>query len=169
MISQELAQKINAQIREEFQSETYYLGMAAYFEEEDWNGFAHFMKLQAEEEREHAMKFFDFLSEVDKSVEVPQIDAPRTDYSSITEVFETALEQEQHITEKIHELVQLARENQDYEAESLLQWFVDEQVEEENLMDDILSKVNRAEGDEAALIMIDRELAEREEDEEFQP
>jgi ferritin len=163
MISDKLADQINEQIRVEFQSEAYYLGMAAYFEEQDWNGFAHFMKLQAEEEREHAMKFFDFLAEVDEPVEVPERESPRTDYSSIREVFETALEQEQHVTKKIHELVDVARDRKDYEAESLLQWFVDEQIEEENLMGDILSRVKRAEGDEAALFMIDEDLAEREE------
>jgi ferritin len=165
VISNELTEKLNDQIKEELQSETYYLGMASYFEEEDWNGFAHFMKLQAEEEREHAMKFFDFLSEVDQPIEIPGTESPRNEYSSISEVFETALEQEKHITEKIHDLLSLARKNDDYEAESLLQWFVDEQIEEENLMGEILSQVRRAEGDEAALFMIDRELAEREEGE----
>jgi ferritin len=169
MISDELNEAINEQIKEELQSETYYLGMAAHFEHEDWNGFAHFMKLQAEEEREHAMKFFDFLAEVDQSIEISALESPKTSYSSNQEVFETALEQEKHITGKIHDLLKLARENNDYEAESLLQWFVDEQVEEENLMGDILSQVRRAEGDEAALFMIDRELAEREEGEEFEP
>lgn len=163
MISDKLASNLNEQIRVELQSEAYYLGMAAYFEEEDWNGFAHFMKIQAEEEREHAMKFFDFLAEVDGSIAIPERESPKTDYASIREVFETALEQEQHVTEKIHDLVSIARENNDYEADSLLQWFVDEQIEEENLMGDILSRVNRAEGDEAALFLIDEELAEREE------
>ncbi len=161
MISGELAEQLNKQIKEELQSETYYLGMAAYFEKEDWNGFAHFMSLQAEEEREHAMKFYDFLADVGKSIEVPGVDSPKTSYSSLSEVFETALEQEEHITGRIHDLLNLARANDDYEAESLLQWFVDEQVEEENHMSEILNQVRRAEGDEAALFMIDRELAER--------
>lgn len=165
MISDRLANKLNEQIQVEFQSEAYYLGMAAYFEEEDWDGFAHFMKLQAEEEHEHGMKFFDFLAEVDRPIDVPAVEAPRTDYSSIREVFETALEQEQHVTQKIHELVSLSREESDYEAESILQWFVDEQIEEENTMDSLLSQVKRAEGDEAALFMIDRELAQREDEE----
>lgn len=168
MISDELTEKINEQIKEEFQSETYYLGMAAHFEENDWNGFSHFMKLQAEEEREHAMKFFDFLAEVDQPIEIPEIESPKTSFGSITEVFETALEQEKHITGKIHDLLTLARQKNDHEAESLLQWFVDEQVEEENLMGDILSKIRRAEGDETALLMIDDELSEREDGEEFE-
>lgn len=168
MISDELADAINNQIKEEFQSETYYLGMAAYFEDEDWDGFANFMKIQAEEEREHAMKFFDFLSEVDRKIQIPAIDAPETDYDSIADVFETALEQEQHITGRIHDLLSLSRKNDDYEAESILQWFVEEQIEEEDLMGTILNRIRRARGDEAALMMLDQELGERNPDEEFE-
>ncbi|MFB6226790.1 MAG: ferritin [bacterium] len=169
MISSELADAINKQIQEEFQSETYYLGMAAYLEDEDWDGFAHFMKVQAEEEREHALKFFDFLSEVDKKVQIPAIEAPETNYNSIEDVLSTALEQEEHITSRIHNLLSMARENNDYEAESILQWFVEEQVEEENLMGTILNRVRRAQDDEAALLMLDQELGERDPEADFEP
>lgn len=169
MISDELTDAINNQIKEEFQSETYYLGMAAYFEHEDWDGFANFMKIQAEEEREHAMKFYDFLSEVDQKIHIPSLEAPETEYDSIEDVFETALKQEKHITERIHDLLSLARENKDYEAESILQWFVEEQIEEEDLMGTILNKIRRARDDEAALLMLDQELGERDPDEEFEP
>lgn len=167
MISDELTDALNNQIKEELQSETYYLGMAAYFEDQDWDGFAHFMKLQAEEEREHAMKFYDFLSEVDRKVEIPGLDAPETEYDSIEDVFATALKQEEHITQRIHDLLGLAREHQDYEAESILQWFVEEQIEEEDLMGTILNRIRRAKDDEAALMMLDQELGKRSADEEF--
>lgn len=161
MISDQLTEKLNEQIQEELQSEMYYLGMAAYFKQEDWNGFAHFMRVQAEEEREHALKFYDFLAEVDQPIRVPGTEAPSSDFSSISEVFETALEQEQHITGKIHEALNLAREQNDYEAESLLQWFVDEQVEEENLMRGVLRQVRRAEREETGLLLLDQKLGER--------
>lgn len=163
MISNELTDELNQQIKEELQSEFYYLGMAAYFREEDWEGFAHFMEVQAEEEREHAMEFYNFVDEVGSSIVIPEVEKPSISYESIEEVFETALKQEQHITRRIHRLMELARDHNDYEAESLLQWFVDEQVEEENLMDNILQKVRRAGDDTAALLILDEELGDREE------
>lgn len=165
MISDELTDQLNQQIKEELQSEFYYLGMAAYFHEEDWDGFATFMEVQAEEEREHAMKFYDFLDEVGKSIVVPEVEKPSVSYDSIEEVFETALKQEQHITQRIHKLMERARNHNDYEVESLLQWFIDEQVEEENLMDNILQKVRRAGDDTAALLILDEELGDREDEE----
>lgn len=165
MIDDELASKVNEQIKHELQSEFYYLGMAAYFRDQDWNGFAHFMEIQANEEHEHAMKFYDFLDEVGKEIEIPSVEKPSTDYNSIVDVFETALEQEKNITESIHNLLDHARQTNSYEAESILQWFVEEQIEEENLMGDLLHKIRRAEGDEAALFMIDEELSEREDEE----
>lgn len=164
MISKELADELNQQIKEELQSEFYYLGMAAYFREEDWEGFANFMEVQADEEHEHAMKFYDFLDEVGQAIVVPSVEKPSTQFKSIEGVFETALEQENHITERIHKLLEIAHQNDDHEAESLLQWFVDEQVEEENLMDNILHKVRRADDDSAALLMLDEELGEREDE-----
>lgn len=161
MISDELARKFNQQIQREFESEAYYLGMAAYLNHEDWDGFAHFMKVQAEEEREHGMKFYEFLDEVGQRVEIPGVDAPPADFDSVKDVFETALQQEQHITECIHKLLKLARENNDYPAESILEWFVEEQIEEENLMGEILTRVRRADDDNAALLLLDSELGER--------
>jgi len=165
MISDELTDQLNQQIKEELQSEFYYLGMAAYFRGEDWEGFAHFMEVQAEEEHEHAMKFYQFLDEVGKTIVIPEVEKPSISYESIEDVFETALKQEQHITQRVHQLVELAREQNDYEAESILQWFVDEQVEEENLMDNILQKVRRAGDDTAALLILDEEFGNREDDE----
>ncbi len=161
MISKELAEELNRQIQEEFQSASYYLGMASWFEHETWDGFAHFMKVQSEEEVEHAMKFYDFLNRVDVQAVIPGLEEPEIEYDSIVEVFETALKQEQHITGRIHRLLELARENDDPEALSLLQWFVDEQIEEENLMGDLLDKVRRIDGDPTGLLYLDDELSER--------
>lgn len=161
MISDELADAMNQQIKEEFQSASYYMGMATWLEYESWDGFANFMKVQSHEEVEHAMKFYDFLNEVGRKAEIPGLEKPETEYQSITEVFETALKQEEHITERIHELLELAEEQGEPEAFSLLEWFVDEQVEEENLMGDLLVKVRRLDGDTPGLMYLDDELGKR--------
>ncbi len=162
MISDELAEAINEQIGMELESASYYLGMAAFLNHENWNGFAHFMKVQAQEELEHAMKFYEFLDEVGQRVRIPSVPEPRGEYDSLEDVFETALNQEKRVTESIHDLLELAVANNDHPADSILRWFVDEQVEEENLMGDHLDMVSRADGDEAALFMLDEKLAQRE-------
>jgi ferritin len=161
MISSELEDAINDQIKMEFESASYYLGMSTHFKNENWDGFAHFMKAQSLEEVEHAMKFRDFLYEVDGQAVIPGLDQPKSEYDSIEAVFETALQQEKDVTESISNLVDTADANGDKTARSLLQWFIDEQVEEENLMDDILTKVRRLEGDKAGLVDLDEELGER--------
>lgn len=166
MISDELAEAMNEQIGMELESASYYLGMAAFLNHENWNGFAHFMKVQAEEELEHAMKFYEFLDEVGQRVHIPSVPEPQGEYDSLVHVFETALNQEKRVTESIHNLLEMARDNSDHPADSILEWFVDEQVEEENLMGDHLQRVSRAEGDEAALLMLDEKLGKREPEEE---
>lgn len=161
MISDELEQAINDQIKMEFESASYYLGMSAHFLSEDWDGFANFMRAQSMEEVEHAMKFHDFLFEVDSEATIPGLEKPQNTYNSIEEVFETALNQEQEVTRSISNLVDIAEDNGDRAAMSLLQWFIDEQVEEENLMGDLLTRVRRLEGDTAGLVDLDQELGKR--------
>ncbi len=160
MISDRLAEEMDKQIKEEFESASYYLAMASYLEAENWEGFSKFMKAQAVEEMEHGMKFYNFLHEVGHRAEVPALDQPKLEYSSLEEVFQTALDHEKHISGRIDKLVQVSEEEGDSRARSLLQWFVDEQVEEENTMEDILVKIKRI-GDSSALYMLDKELGQR--------
>ncbi len=158
MISDELADALNEQIKTELEASALYLGMGAYFRENDWPGFAAFVEEQSAEEREHAMKLYHFLDEVGKDISIPAVDAPKMDYDSVQEVFERALEAEQNNTQSFHDLQAIANENNDNAANSLLQWFHDEQVEEENHIEDILVPIQRTDGDERFLNVLDKDL-----------
>lgn len=161
MISDRLTEMINDQIRKEFQSASYYMGMRMYLTREDWPGMARFMEAQALEEATHARKFYAFLDEVDRDAVMPGLEEPRQDFASVEEVFETALEQEQSVTESIHRLFDTAKEEGDYPAISLLEWFVDEQVEEENTFRTILTQIRRLQEEPLALYELDQQLGER--------
>lgn len=161
MISDRLTEKINEQIRMEFQSASYYMGMRMYLTKEDWPGMAQFMEAQALEEATHAKKFYDFLDEVDRDATMPGLDKPSETFSSLEDVFETALKQEQSVTESIHELYEIAQEEGDYQAFTILEWFVDEQIEEENTFRTLLTKIRRLQDEPLALYELDDELGER--------
>lgn len=161
MISDRLTEKINDQIRMEFQSASYYMGMRMYLTKEDWPGMAQFMEAQALEEATHAKKFYDFLDEVDRDATMPGLDKPSEEFSSLEDVFETALKQEQSVTESIHELYEIAQDEGDYQAFTILEWFVDEQIEEENTFRTLLTTIRRLQDEPLALYELDEELGER--------
>ncbi|WP_353892284.1 ferritin [Proteinivorax hydrogeniformans] len=161
MLSEKLQNELNEQIKHEFFSAHYYLAMAAYCEGEDLEGFANFFKVQAEEERFHAMKFFDFVNELGGNVTITGFDNPKTDFNSLEEVFQDALEHERFVTKLIHKLMDIANEERHYPSISFLQWFVDEQVEEEASMDSLLSKIKRVGENSHGIYMLDEELAKR--------
>ncbi len=160
MISDELADALNEQFKTELEASALYLGMGAFFRRENWNGFAAFVEDQSAEEREHAMKIYHFLDEVGKDIEIPAIDAPKAEYDSVQAVFERALEAEQQNTENFHELQEILNRNNDNAANTLLQWFHDEQVEEENHIEDILVPIRRTDGDERFLNVLDKDMEE---------
>ena len=155
---------MNLQINKEMYSGYLYLSMAAHFESENLPGFSHWMTMQAEEELEHAMKFFNFLNEIGERVELDTIEKPDTEFDDPIKVFEQVLEHEKYVTSRIHLLYNLAVEKNDYPTQMFLQWFVNEQVEEEANATAILEmlKIGGAKGN--ALLMVDRQLAERAED-----
>lgn len=161
MIKQTLQDAINSQINKEFFSEYYYLSMAAYFESEDLPGFANFFKVQVEEERFHAMKFFDYLNERGGKVNLTGIDSPKTDFESPLQVFELAYKHEQYVTESINGLMDIAIKENDHALKSFLQWFIDEQVEEEATMSKYVNQLKRLNGNGHGIMMLDRELAQR--------
>jgi len=155
---------MNLQINKEMYSGYLYLSMAAHFESENLPGFSHWMTMQAEEELEHAMKFFNFLNEIGERVELDTIEKPDTEFDDPIKVFEQVLEHEKYVTSRIHLLYDLAVEKNAYPTQMFLQWFVNEQVEEEANATAILEmlKIGGAKGN--ALLMIDRQLAARAED-----
>ncbi|MDX1636622.1 MAG: ferritin [Balneolaceae bacterium] len=161
MIKKKIQDEINDQIRAEFQSAYIYLGYSAWFESKNLNGFAHWMKMQWKEEINHGMKFYNHLLSRGGEVQLQSLDAAEVDVNSAEEVFEHALKHEQYITKRIHKLYTLAQEEEDYPLKSLLHWFIDEQVEEEDMTSDILERLRMIDGQAAALLDLDRELAQR--------
>ena len=160
-MNKKLLDEMNVQINKEMYSGYLYLAMAAHFEEENLSGFAHWMTVQAEEELEHAMKFIKFLPEAGGKVILDTIEKPDSDFGSPQKVFEQVLKHEQYVTSRIHLLYKLAVETSEYPTQIFLQWFVNEQVEEEKNATEILENLKLAGESGNALLMMDRALAQR--------
>ena len=161
MLSNQLLDALNDQVNFEFYSSYTYLAMAAYAESIDLSGVANFFRVQAQEEMSHAMKFYDYIFQKGGMVKLEAIEKPKVEYNNIIEVFETGFNHEQTVTKRIYELADIATAEREHATMSLLKWFVDEQVEEENNFQTILKKVRRLEGNPAAMYMLDEELATR--------
>lgn len=161
MLSDKMLKALNDQINAEMFSSYLYLAMAAHFEDANFPGFAHWMRMQADEEMIHAMKFFDYIIERQGRVTLGALDAPQAEWPTPLSAFEAALEHEQYISGRINKLVSLALEEHDHATNSFLQWFVDEQVEEEASVDAVVQDLKRVEGFPAGLFMLDRELGQR--------
>ncbi len=160
-MSEKLLNALNDQYNFEMLSGYYYLAMASYCESENMRGMSHFLVEQAKEEYEHAMKFYDFINDMDGRVTMQAIPEPKNDYDSFLEVFETALEHEKKVTGRIYDLLKLAEEEKSYPTVQFLQWFVAEQLEEENSMKDIIFKLEGVQKHFHGLMMVDRALGSR--------
>jgi ferritin len=161
MISSKIVDGFNRQINAEFYSAFLYLQMAAWFESKNLPGFANWMRVQKLEEEVHAMKFFNHLAERGAAVKLATIDAPPLAWKSPLEVFEQAYAHEQKVTAMINSLVDLALTEKEHAAGTFLNWFVDEQVEEEASTSGVVEKLKLVGGEGGGLFMIDRELATR--------
>lgn len=161
MLSERITSEFNEQIKHEFFSANFYLAMAAYCKDQDLDGFANFFIVQAEEERFHAMKFFNFVNELGGRVRISAYDEPRNDFSSLEEVFTSALDHEKFVTERINLLMDLAINEKNYACQSFLNWFVDEQVEELSMFSTLVNKLKRIGENSHAIYMLDTELAAR--------
>ena len=160
-ISSKVEKAINEQINKELYSAYLYLSMAAYCEDKNLPGFAHWLKKQAEEELGHAMKLFEYVVERRGRVVLDEIKKPPSEWNSIVELFEHVLEHEEKVTESIHSLLELAQEEKDHATVSMLKWFVDEQVEEEASADAILQKLRMIGDHRPALVTLDEKLSQR--------
>jgi ferritin len=152
---------LNDQIRMELSSGYVYLSMSAQFESESLEGFARWMRLQAQEELTHAMRLFDYVNRRGGRVTLEGIDAPAAEFGRPLKVFQTALDHEQRVTASIHALFQLAGEHGDLATQRELDWFVTEQVEEEDSAQRAVDLISRAGDNDAALLMLDREFGRR--------
>jgi len=161
MIKDKIEKALNSQINAEMYSSYLYLSMSSYFSSINLNGFATWMRVQAQEELTHAMKFYDYVIERGGRVTVAAIEAPPAEWDSPLQVFEHVYTHEQKVTGLINDLVNLAIAEKDHATTAFLQWFVTEQVEEESSADEIVQKVKLVGDQGAGLLMLDQELGQR--------
>jgi len=151
---------LNEQINKEYYSAYLYLSMSSYFESANLSGFAHWMNLQYQEEIQHVLKFFKYIVERGGRVLLKGIEGPPTEWDSPLAVFEAAYEHEVMVTGLINDLVDLATEERDHATTNFLQWYIEEQVEEEASADGVVQQLKLA-GEGGGLFMLDRELGQR--------
>lgn len=161
MIGKIMQDAMNEQINKELFSSYLYLSMAAYFEDRNLPGFANWMRVQTDEEREHAMKIYDFILERGGKLALKAIDAPKTEWNSTLEVAEEVAAHEAKVTASIHALYELALKEKDYPAQVMLQWFISEQVEEEKNAAEIVASLKMIEAHETAVLQLDHRLSKR--------
>jgi ferritin len=161
MLSKKMQDALNGQLNAELYSGYLYLAMAAHFEAGNLPGFAHWMQVQAKEEAAHAMKFFDHINDRSGRVTLQAIETPQAKWTSPLAAFEAALKHEQHISGRIHALVNQAIGESDHATTAFLQWFVIEQVEEERSASEIVEKLKMVGDSPQGLLLIDRALADR--------
>jgi ferritin len=161
MLTPDMQQRLNDQLNAELYSSYLYLSMAAYFEASDLDGFANWMRVQAREELVHALKFFDFISSRGGRVVLQPVEGPPTDWQSAADAFEEVYRHEQKVTGLINALASSAVAESDHATNTFLQWFVNEQVEEEESANRVLRNLRLIGGDGTGLLMLDRELAQR--------
>lgn len=156
-----LVEAFHTQIQAEFQSAYVYLSMASWFTEHNLPGFAQWMRVQWEEETQHAMKLVDFLHNRGEAVVLHAIASPTATYGSPLEVFERVREHEQKITSSINALYELSLQEKDLPSQIVLQWFINEQVEEEALVVDIIERLRMVGSDGPSIYLFDREMGTR--------
>ena len=161
MLSEKIEKALNDQVNAEMYSAYLYLSMEAYFQSINLGGFANWMRVQTQEELTHAMKIYDFINERGGRVTLKQIDAPPIEWESPLNIFEAAYEHEQKVTGLINHLVDLAIEERDHATNNFLQWFVAEQVEEEDNASGIVERIKLVGDAKGGLFMLDQELGQR--------
>jgi ferritin len=161
MIDKKIESAMNEQLNWELYSSYLYFSMSAYCESVNLKGFSHWMRTQAMEEMTHVKRFHDFMTARGGRVILTAIKAPPTEWDSPQAVFQDTMEHEQHVTKRINDLMNLAHDLRDHASISFLQWFIDEQVEEEESVDGVLQSLKLNENNPGGLFMIDKELTQR--------
>lgn len=161
MFSENMLAELNKQYNYELYSGYLYMAMEAYFHGKGLSGFANFFKVQTEEEWAHARIFYEFIIRKGGTITLDSIEKPEADFDSPLDLFKKALAHEEFVTSRINKLVDIALEDKDHATNSFLQWFVDEQVEEEENFQGIVQKLELIGNDVHALLMLDAELGQR--------
>lgn len=164
-INEVILAAMNEQINHEFSSAYAYLSMSAYCESLTLPGFARWLRVQSQEEIEHAMKFYDFINDRGGRVVLRTIEQPPAEFDSLLDVFQAAYQNEQQVTGQIHDLYALALRENDYPSQEFLHWFIDEQVEEEKLTSDAVAMITMAGDHPGVILMLDREFGARDDEE----
>ncbi|KGK91656.1 ferritin [Desulfosporosinus sp. HMP52] len=161
MNNEKMVKALNDQVNKELFSAYFYLAMQSYFSLLNLDGFSNFFRVQVQEERDHALGFFNYINKIGGKLTFAEIQKPRSEFSGPQEVFELTLAHEQTVTQSIYSLMDIAREVRDHTTEIFVQWFITEQAEEEENVSRVLNKLKLIKGDGAGLFMIDNELAQR--------
>lgn len=161
MISKKMEDALNGQVNAELYSAYLYLSMESYFKSKNMNGFATWMRVQTQEEMMHVLKIYEFIDERGGRILLKPIEGPPTDWDSPLAAFEAVYEHEQKVTGLINDLVELAIEQKDHATNSFLQWFVNEQVEEEASADRIIQQLKMIGDAPGGIFLFDRELGQR--------
>ena len=161
MLNERIEEALNEQINKEMYSSYLYLAMSAYSSSVGLPGFAHWFRVQVEEENIHAMRMFDYIIGQGGRVKLKEIKEPHMEFGTAMEMFQQTLKHEQFITRSIHELVDLANAEKDEVTASFLQWYVKEQVEEEENDNEIIAKLRGVDKNEYLIPAVDAELAKR--------
>lgn len=163
-LAQNIEKALNGQITMELASAYAYLGMAAHFENTPFEGFAAWMKVQSEEELEHADKFFKYMAQRSGKIVLGDLSAPKCDYASPLEAFRASLAHEHKVSASINAIYELALTEKDYPTSSFLKWFLDEQVEEEKNVSDMLAKLELIGENHNGLFHLDKLAGKRAEE-----
>ena len=161
MLSPKTLEALNRHLNRELYSAYLYLAMSAHFETKSLSGMANWMRIQFQEELQHAYKFFDFVNERQGKVDLLAIDAPPATWDSPLQVFQQAGEHEAQVTDWINELADLAQQESDHATGTFLQWFITEQIEEESTVQTIVDRLKMVGDNSALLFMIDDQLGQR--------
>jgi ferritin len=161
MIKTIVEDSLNLQVQKEMYSANLYLSMSSYFQSVNLIGFANWMRIQYQEESAHAMKFFDYIISRNGEALLKDIKQPEHKWNSALEVFEAAYKHEQYITQSIDEIAALALQEKDFATYNFLQWFINEQTEEEANVNEIVERIKMAEGSKGSMFMLDTEMKAR--------
>jgi ferritin len=165
-LDSKIEEALNGQVNQEMSAAYGYLAASAWFDSENFSGFAHWMELQRQEELGHAGRLIKYLLDRGGKLKLEAIKKPRTSFYSVMDVFQEALASEEANTESIHALFQLSVDKRDYSTQSFLKWFIDEQVEEESTMQEMIGLLKHAGDDPSALLVLNDQVGKRTPEEE---
>lgn len=161
MVSEKIVTLVNEQITKEQYASQLYLSMSAWFYAQDLEGIGNYFRVQSKEELMHADKMFDYVNDIGGQIILNEVPKPPYEFNNAQEIFEKALDHERLVTKSIFNIVKAANEEGDFATTSFLQWFINEQVEEESSASTLVSKIKMVKDNPSALYLFDQELAQR--------